>query len=115
MSAAQPSFNALRRNERITRRAQCVPSTRCVPPCDVTWTVLRRVTMRTLVASFGPKSGASESGVSESRSPPTISTGTDAGSLRFGNAARLAVRLRPVVADVVRLREPAHRHPLRRR
>ena len=53
-------------------------------PSDVTWTVFFKVTIDTSSPSFGPNSGASDSGVSESRSPPTIKTGTS--TLTVGTA-----------------------------
>jgi hypothetical protein len=49
-------------------------------PSEVTWTVLRRSTIRTSPPSLGPSNRAWDNGVRSSRSPPTISTGTDAGS-----------------------------------
>ena len=83
--AAHARSSVPRRKLRITPRAQRMPSTRKSPPCEVTWTVLRSVTISTFSPSLGPMTGASSSGVSESRSPPTISTGTDAGSLTDGS------------------------------
>ena len=77
--------------------------------------MLRSVTISTFPPSRGPNAGASASGVSESRSPPTIRIGTEAASETSGNARRALARRGPVEADVVGLREAADRQPLRAR
>ena len=96
IASAQVALSAPRRKLRITRRAQRMPSTRYVSPSEVTWTVLRSVTSWTFAPTSGAYSGASANGVSESRSPPTISTGTDAGSFAVRHRRRAAERGRPV-------------------
>ena len=65
--------------------------------------------------SFGPNTGASDSGVSESRSPPTTSTGTEAGQRRRrGRHAARAVGGRGQSRQPRRAAEyAAHRQPLR--
>ena len=62
-------------------------------PSEVTCVVLGSSTIRTFAPSVGPNTRASGSGVSESRSPPTISSGIDAGS-GFGVAGTAGSTLR---------------------
>ena len=78
--AVSGAFAGARTNSRMIRRPHDAPTDSIVSPSEVTWTVLASVTTRTSAPSFGAKSFASTSGVRESRSPPTTSSGIDAGS-----------------------------------
>lgn len=65
---------------RMIERAHVAPAESMVSPSEVTCTVLGSAMTRTLRPSVGAKTCASDNGVKESRSPPTVSTGIDAGS-----------------------------------
>ncbi len=60
-------------------RAQWVAPTSRVSPSELTCTAFASFTTRTLRPRVGPNFSTSGSGVSESSSPPMISTGTDDG------------------------------------